>query len=100
MTNDFVTGQSEMKPVLCLKCCLTDALREKLKIPVINEAREKALATAAQQQMSALEYQRRKVTGTLESSSVRLAVAALGLSRVEVKTLMMTQNAISRILLC
>ncbi|XP_054830368.1 cilia and flagella-associated protein 47-like [Eublepharis macularius] len=83
--SSMLEGQSEMQPVLCLKCCLTDILREKLKIPLINEAREKALAIAAQQQMSALEYERRKVTGTLESSSVRVAVAALGLSTVKLK---------------
>ncbi|XP_077199055.1 cilia- and flagella-associated protein 47 isoform X2 [Paroedura picta] len=81
--SSMLEGQSEKQPVLCLKCCLTDILREKLKIPLINEAREKALAKAAQLQMSALEYKRRKVTGTLESSSVRAAVAALGLSIVE-----------------
>lgn len=73
-----------MEPVLFLKCCLTNILREKLKIPLINEAREKALAIVAQQQMSASEYERRKVTGTLESSSVRVAVAIFGLTKVEV----------------
>ncbi|XP_013929329.1 PREDICTED: uncharacterized protein LOC106555086 [Thamnophis sirtalis] len=72
-----------MSPVLYLKCLLTDILKEKLKIPLINEAREKALAIAAQQHMSTLEYERRRATGTLESSSVRVAIAALGLSRVE-----------------
>ncbi|XP_015276849.1 PREDICTED: cilia- and flagella-associated protein 47 [Gekko japonicus] len=82
--SSMLEGQSEtQQPVLYLKCCLTDILREKLKIPLINEAREKALALAAQLQMSALEYERRKVTGTLESSSVRAAIAALGLSTVE-----------------
>lgn len=81
----LVAGHSGVQPVLCLKCGLTDILEEKLKIPLINEARERALAIAAQQQMSALEYERRKVTGTLESSSVRVAVAALGLSKTEVR---------------
>ncbi|CAM4444816.1 unnamed protein product [Lepidochelys kempii] len=76
-------GRNAVQPVLCLKCSLTDILEEKLKIPLINEAREKALAIAAQQQMSTLEHERRKVTGTLESSSVRVAVAALGLSKIE-----------------
>ncbi|XP_075769379.1 cilia- and flagella-associated protein 47 isoform X3 [Pelodiscus sinensis] len=76
-------GQGIVQPVLCFKCGLTDVLEEKLKIPLVNEAREKALAIAAQQQMSALEHKRRKVTGTLESSSVRVAVAALGLSGIE-----------------
>lgn len=82
----FTIGQREMSPVLYLKCLLTDILKEKLKIPLINEAREKALAIAAQQHMSTLEYERRRATGTLESSSVRVAIAALGLSRVEVIT--------------
>lgn len=94
----FITGQSETQPVLCLKCCLTDILREKLQIPLINEAREKALAIAAQLQMSALEYERRKVTGTLESSSVRAAVAALGLSTFEVKAIL-TADTISYLFL-
>ncbi|XP_066477404.1 cilia- and flagella-associated protein 47 [Tiliqua scincoides] len=81
--SSLLEGQSEREPVLFLKCCLTSGLQENLKVPLINEAREKALALAAQQLMSAVEYERRKVTGTLESSSVRVAVAALGLSRVE-----------------
>lgn len=54
-----------------------------LKVPLTNEAKEKALAFAAQQQMSAVEYQRRSITGTLESSSVRVAVALLGLTKIE-----------------
>ncbi|EMP32674.1 hypothetical protein UY3_10164 [Chelonia mydas] len=81
--NNSNSCHNAVQPVLCLKCSLTDILEEKLKIPLINEAREKALAIAAQQQMSALEHERRKVTGTLESSSVRVAVAALGLSKIE-----------------
>ncbi|XP_060129516.1 cilia- and flagella-associated protein 47 isoform X1 [Zootoca vivipara] len=81
--SSVLEGDREIQPVLCLKCCVGNMLQEKLKIPLVNEAREKALALAAQQQMSALEYERRKVTGTLESSSVRVAVAALGLSQVE-----------------
>ncbi|XP_028902353.1 cilia- and flagella-associated protein 47 isoform X2 [Ornithorhynchus anatinus] len=75
--------------VLYLKCGLHETLEENLKIPLVNEARERALAIAAQQQMSDLEYERRKVTGTLESSSVRVAIAVLGLSGVEAQTLHM-----------
>lgn len=55
-----------------------------LKIPLTNEAKEKALAFAAQQQMSSLEYERRAVSGTLESSSIRVAIALLGLTKIEV----------------
>ncbi|KAH0624768.1 hypothetical protein JD844_032547 [Phrynosoma platyrhinos] len=58
--SSMLEGQSEEESVLYLKCCLTDVLQETLKIPLINEAREKALAIAAQQQMSTLEYERRK----------------------------------------
>ncbi|XP_074672980.1 cilia- and flagella-associated protein 47 [Strix aluco] len=76
-------GPSAVEPVLYLKCGLAQILEENLRIPLINESREKALAIAAQQQMSTIEYERRKITGTLQSSSVRVATALLGLSRVE-----------------
>lgn len=55
-----------------------------LKLPTTNEAKEKALAFAAQQQMSSIEYERRLITGTLESSSIRVAIALLGLTKIEV----------------
>ncbi|XP_023779114.1 cilia- and flagella-associated protein 47 [Cyanistes caeruleus] len=74
---------SAVQPVLYLKCGLGQTLEENLRIPLINESRERALALAAQQQMSALEYERRLMTGTLQSSTVRVATALLGLSRVE-----------------
>ncbi|XP_026647666.2 cilia- and flagella-associated protein 47 isoform X1 [Zonotrichia albicollis] len=75
-------------PVLYLKCVLGQTLEENLKIPLINEPRERALALAAQQQMSAVEYERRLMTGTLQSSSVRVATALLGLSGVERRALL------------
>lgn len=81
----FLTDASPAKPVLYLKCGLGQTLEENLRIPLINEARERALALAAQQQMSSVEYERRLMTGTLQSSSVRVATALLGLSRVEVR---------------
>lgn len=81
----FITDASTVQPVLYLKCRLGQTLKENLKIPLINEPRERALALAAQQQMSAFEYERRLMTGTLQSSSVRVATALLGLSRVEVR---------------
>ncbi|XP_074953995.1 cilia- and flagella-associated protein 47 [Phalacrocorax aristotelis] len=76
-------GRSAVEPVLYLKCGFAQILEENLRIPLINESRERALAIAAQQQMSAIEYERRKITGTLQSSSVRVATALLGLSSVE-----------------
>ncbi|KAM4702008.1 cilia- and flagella-associated protein 47 [Discoglossus pictus] len=71
------------KNVVYLKCRHKDILEETLKIPLVNEAKEKALALAAQMKMSDLEYERRKITGTLESSTVRFAVATLGLNTIE-----------------
>ncbi|XP_027672760.2 cilia- and flagella-associated protein 47 [Falco cherrug] len=76
-------GPSTGEPVLYLKCGLGQILEENLRIPLINESRERALAIAAQQQMSTIEYERRKITGTLQSSSVRAATALSGLSREE-----------------
>ena len=76
---------SKENPVLYLKCELRQILDVNLKLPLTNEAKEKALAFAAQQQMSDIEYERRLITGTLESSSVRVAVALLGLTKIEVR---------------
>ncbi|KAF4027207.1 hypothetical protein G4228_019312 [Cervus hanglu yarkandensis] len=70
-------------PVLYLKCKLHQILDVDLKLPLTNEAKEKALAFAAQQQMSKIEYERRLLTGTLESSSIRVAIALLGLTKIE-----------------
>ena len=71
-------------PVLYLKCKLQQVLDVELKLPLTNEAKEKALAFAAQQQMSKMEYERRMLTGTLESSSIRVAIALLELTEIEV----------------
>ncbi|XP_040600110.1 cilia- and flagella-associated protein 47 isoform X2 [Mesocricetus auratus] len=70
-------------PVLYLSCKPQQVLDMDLKIPLTNESKEKALAFAAQQQMSTLEYERRAITGTLESSTIRAAVALLGLTKIE-----------------
>ncbi|EPY73468.1 hypothetical protein CB1_006500001 [Camelus ferus] len=71
-------------PVLYLKSKFHQILVVDLKLPLINEAKEKALTFAAQQQISKIEYEKRLITGTLESSSIRVAVALLGLSKIEV----------------
>ncbi|MXQ98946.1 hypothetical protein E5288_WYG015975 [Bos mutus] len=70
-------------PVLYLKCKLHQILDVDLKLPLTNEAKEKALTFAAQHQMSKIEYERRLITGTLESSSIRVAIALLGLTKIE-----------------
>ncbi|XP_072116671.1 cilia- and flagella-associated protein 47-like [Mobula birostris] len=71
----------------CNNACTFDQL---LKIPLINEAREKALAIVGQQRMSQIEYKRRKIAGTLESSTVRASVAIAGLNHTETKALYST----------
>ncbi|KAG8508070.1 Cilia- and flagella-associated protein 47, partial [Galemys pyrenaicus] len=76
-------GLHKEDPVLYLQCELRKVLHVELKLPLTNEAKEKALAFAAQQQMSKIEYERRLITGTLESSSVRVAIALLGLTKIE-----------------
>ncbi|KAM5195366.1 cilia- and flagella-associated protein 47 [Hipposideros larvatus] len=73
----------EKKAVLYLKCNPLQILDVEIILPLINEAKEKALAFAAQHQMSEIEYRRRFITGTLESSSIRVAIAILGLTRTE-----------------
>ncbi|CAO2623937.1 Cilia and flagella-associated protein 47 [Lemmus lemmus] len=70
-------------PILYLNCKPHEILDVDLKVPLTNEAKEKALAFAAQQQMSILEYERRAITGTLESSTIRVAIALLGLTKIE-----------------
>ncbi|XP_036923682.1 cilia- and flagella-associated protein 47 [Sturnira hondurensis] len=78
---------NEEDSVLYLKCKPKDIMDVELILPLTNEAKEKALAYAAQRQMSDVEYQRRLLTGTLESSSIRVAIALLGLTRVETSRL-------------
>ncbi|KAI5939409.1 Cilia- and flagella-associated protein 47 [Manis javanica] len=84
---DYSTSPKEVfnkeDPVLYLKCGLHQTLDVDLKLPLSNNAKEKALVFAAQQQMSNIEYERRLLTGTLESSSVRVAIALLGLTKIE-----------------
>ncbi|XP_063136439.1 cilia- and flagella-associated protein 47 isoform X2 [Rattus norvegicus] len=82
---DYSISLEEYKedPVLYLTCKPHQILDIELKVPLTNEAKEKALAFAAQQQMSNLEYERRAIAGTLESSTIRAAVALLGLTKIE-----------------
>ncbi|XP_069827114.1 cilia- and flagella-associated protein 47 [Dendropsophus ebraccatus] len=81
-----IRNQNQDAQNICyFKCKENSILEEDLSIPLINERREKALALSAQMQMTLLEYERRKVTGTLESSSVRAAVASAGVGVEEIK---------------
>lgn len=79
--------------IMYYKCNIACSFDQVLKIPLINEAREKALAIVGQRWMSEIEYKRRKVAGTLESSSVRASVATIVLHDSEVWTLIMQSFA-------
>ncbi|XP_078416576.1 cilia- and flagella-associated protein 47-like [Cetorhinus maximus] len=83
----YKSNKNATKVVLYYKCNNACAFDQELKIPLNNEAREKALATVGQQQMSQIEYKRRKIAGTLESSSVRASVAALSPCCIQYKYL-------------
>ncbi|XP_055888207.1 cilia and flagella-associated protein 47-like isoform X1 [Biomphalaria glabrata] len=57
--------------IIYWKCEAGITLKEVLKIPITNAARERALMLASQQHMSDLEIQRRAVAGTLSTCSVK-----------------------------
>lgn len=56
--------------VIYWKCEEGQILEEVLTVPMTNIRREEALITAAHQQMTEMEYERRRVTGTLNSSTI------------------------------
>ncbi|KAM9320035.1 LOW QUALITY PROTEIN: cilia- and flagella-associated protein 47 [Gastrophryne carolinensis] len=90
--NNSLSGNTKSNTVCYLTCKENCTLVENLKIPIVNKRREKALAIAAQIQMSPLEYERRKITGTLESSTLRAAVASTGMNRERVKELLRSSS--------
>ncbi|XP_006881909.1 PREDICTED: calponin homology domain-containing protein 2 [Elephantulus edwardii] len=76
-------GHNSEDATMYLNCAYGSTLDTELRLPLTNEAKEEAFIFAAQKQMSELEYKRRMVTGTLESSSIRVAVGILGLTMNE-----------------
>ncbi|XP_024117899.1 cilia- and flagella-associated protein 47 isoform X1 [Oryzias melastigma] len=68
-------------PVLSLHCQLGDVLEEVLQIPRINVPWEQALAVWAQHCMSEDERRRRRLTHSLQSSTVRANMATQKLCR-------------------
>ncbi|GAB1597909.1 hypothetical protein Ahia01_000067700 [Argonauta hians] len=59
----------ENKTQLYWKCEMEELLERSIWIPLVNLAKEKALIKLARMKMSQLEFQRRKLTNTLECSS-------------------------------
>ncbi|KAL3045754.1 hypothetical protein OYC64_013917 [Pagothenia borchgrevinki] len=62
--------------VLSLHCKVGQVCEELLRVPLINMAREQALALRGQRSMGADEYRRRMITHTLHSSTVKATTAA------------------------
>ncbi|KAM4602134.1 cilia and flagella-associated protein 47-like [Polymixia lowei] len=63
-------------PVLSLRCRVGQVCEEVVCVPMVNVAWERALAAWGQRTMSPDERRRRTLTHTLDSSTVRAAVAA------------------------
>ncbi|KAJ8400757.1 hypothetical protein AAFF_G00391110 [Aldrovandia affinis] len=78
-----LTGTLPQRAVLCLRCGVGSSLQETVRVPLLNEAWEHALALAAQQDMSPLELERRERTGTLYSSTVRARTASPALGPLQ-----------------
>ncbi|XP_063809558.1 cilia- and flagella-associated protein 47 isoform X2 [Pseudophryne corroboree] len=94
--SNTIPGNTETEKTCYFKCKENRVLAENLKIPLANEAREKALAIAAQMQMPFVEYERRKVTGTLDNSSLQAAFASSRVQREEVKTSFSSFSSLSK----
>ncbi|XP_065057284.1 cilia and flagella-associated protein 47-like isoform X2 [Rhopilema esculentum] len=66
--------------VVYWQCSVEDEIAEEILLPVINEAKEKALTIAAQQRMSEKELRRREITGSLSVATIANALQTMGLS--------------------
>ncbi|KAM6945797.1 cilia and flagella-associated protein 47-like [Aplochiton taeniatus] len=72
------------------------ALEAVLRVPLVNEAWERALATWGRQRMSPEELRRRTLTHTLESSTVRARVLVHALNAEQNTSLCLTPSACPR----
>nr|XP_057907492.1 cilia and flagella-associated protein 47-like isoform X2 [Doryrhamphus excisus] len=71
--------------VLRLRCTVGQMCDEVIGLPLTNMAWENGLAMWAQHRMSSTEFQRRMLTYTLHSSTVRTSMAACMLSKKQVQ---------------
>ncbi|XP_077461697.1 cilia- and flagella-associated protein 47-like isoform X1 [Stigmatopora argus] len=74
-------GPGSCVSALRLRCTVGETCEELIRLPLINSSWENSLALWAQHRMSAMELQRRMMTYTLHSSSVRASMAACMLSK-------------------
>ncbi|XP_046887323.1 cilia- and flagella-associated protein 47-like [Hypomesus transpacificus] len=70
------SGECEAGPTLTLRCGVGEVCEVVVCVPLVNVQWERALAAVGQRRMSEEELWRRALTHTLDSSSVRAAVAA------------------------
>ena len=78
ITSAVATSHGSDENVVHWKCEVGQTLEEKLTVPVINKAQERALMIAAKNHLSELELDRRQKTGTLTVETLtRMAVNVL-----------------------
>uniref|UniRef100_A0A4W5K5L7 Uncharacterized protein n=1 Tax=Hucho hucho TaxID=62062 RepID=A0A4W5K5L7_9TELE len=75
---------ADPRPAVNLRCGVGSTLDEVVCVPLVNGLWERALATVGQQRMSPVEKNRRNLTHTLDSSTVRAGVAAPALTASQV----------------
>ncbi|KAL1021786.1 hypothetical protein UPYG_G00017930 [Umbra pygmaea] len=85
--NSATSGGADPLAGTSLRCGVGCTLDEVVCVPLVNKLRERALATMGQRRMGPVEKQRRLLTQTLDSSSVRAGVAATKLTTSQVSGL-------------
>ncbi|KAG5833367.1 hypothetical protein ANANG_G00275190 [Anguilla anguilla] len=80
-------GPAGRKPRCASGAARGGGLRERVRVPLVNEAWERALVAVATRGMSPLELERRRRTGTVDSSTVRAGVAAAGLTATQTQVM-------------
>ncbi|KAF7659348.1 hypothetical protein LDENG_00298910 [Lucifuga dentata] len=81
------------EPMLSLRCNAGQVCEEVVCVPVVNAAREEALAFWGQHTMNADEQRRRMLTGTLHGSTVRATAAARKLTKQQVQLMSVVSHS-------
>ncbi|XP_064167628.1 cilia- and flagella-associated protein 47-like [Anguilla rostrata] len=88
LSSSVTVGTGRQKAALRFRCSAGGGgLRERVRVPLVNEAWERALVAVATRGMSPLELERRWRTGTVDSSTVRAGVAAAGLTATQTQVM-------------
>lgn len=78
------TDSGVCESVLSLRCKVGQVCEEVVSVPLVNTAREQALAVWGEHTMSVDERKRRMLTRTLHGSTVRATTAARQLTKEQV----------------